>query len=240
MRKRGITLLEMMIVTLCMVVILSSVIMFAVTALKHTTAVKETRATFNTNSALEDRIRNLLEGAYLSSVATDTSSYFKGGPDVALTNPNDSSDPTLLVFTALSPRVPSELLASNSDFETLNQSYGPQGGMTEYALSLTAIGDSTVDQGLFLRHQTPADGDSSQGGYQSVLDANVDSISYEFYDGTDWIQTWDTGSMTTPRLPAAVRITYHRKDEQNDHQLVVHLLHSDVTPDNPVVSGVQQ
>ncbi|MEI8281679.1 MAG: hypothetical protein WCG75_04675, partial [Armatimonadota bacterium] len=64
-------------------------------------------------------------------------------------------------------------------------------------------------------------------------------ISYEFYNGTDWDVSWDTTSMATPRLPAAVRITYRRKNDSADHIFLVRLIHSDATSDNPVVTGAQ-
>lgn len=239
-RNRGITLMEVLIVAVCMAIILGATVSAVSTAITHTTAVKASRVAGDRAAAFEDRLRNALGNAYLSSSATDTKSYFRGGPDVAESQPGKTNDPTSLVFTALSPRVPSELIGSQDDFETLNQSYGPKGGLTEYALGMNPIGDAPVDTGLFLRYQTPADGDPTQGGMQTLIDPDVDSISYEFYNGTSWETTWDTQQSSTPRLPASVRITYHRKDEANDRVFVVRLIHSDVTPENPVTDGVQQ
>ncbi|MEI7987326.1 MAG: hypothetical protein WCI55_17020, partial [Armatimonadota bacterium] len=147
---------------------------------------------------------------------------------------NGTSNENQLVFSGLSPRIPSELIESTDDFETLNQTFGPEGGMTEYSLSLTPVGNAPVDQALFIRHQTPSDGDPSQGGLESIIDPDIESISYEFYNGTGWDVSWDTTSMNPPRLPAAIRITYRRRNDEVDHYFVVRLIHSDVTVDNPV------
>lgn len=240
MRKRGITLIELISVVVCMAIIIGASSTSVYTAIVHTSKVKASRAVYDRNALFEDRLRAVIENAYLSSDATDTKSYFIGGQNVSQSAPGQSSDENQLVFTGLSSRIPSEVLESTDDFETLNSTYGPEGGVSEYALSLTPIGDSPVDTALFLRKQTPADGDNSQGGYQSVLDPDIDTISYEFYNGTDWDVTWDTQTTNIPRLPAAVRITYRRRDDSTDHYFIVKLIHSDVTPDNPVTSGEDQ
>lgn len=238
--RRGITLLEVMIVTLCMAVIIGASTNAVLTAIQHTGRVKASRVVNDRNAIFEDRLRSILQNAYLSSVAADTNSYFLGGQGVVvsptITNSTDNNQ-NQLVFTGLSQRIPSELIDSTETFENLNKAFGPEGGMTEYSVSLTPVGQAPVDQALFLRHQTPADGDPSQGGMESVLDPDITSISYEFYNGTDWDTSWDSTTQATPRLPAAVRITYRRKNDSADHIFIVRLIHSDVTPDNPVVTG---
>ena len=237
MIRRGITMIEMLVVVVCMAIIIGACVSLATTAIKHTATLKTGRVVYDHNAIFEDRLRSILEQAYLSPNTTDTAAYFRGGTDLAQTVTGQDQDPTTLVFTAISPKVPTDILEStNQDFETLNQQYGPQGGITEYGIGMTPVGNSTADGGLLLRQQTPADGDSSQGGYQSVFDADIDTISYEFYDGANWDTTWDTTTSTTPRLPAAVRITYRRKNDSVDHQFVVRLINSDVTPANPVVT----
>jgi Tfp pilus assembly protein PilE len=237
-KKRGITLLEVMVVTVCMAIIIGASTSAVFTAITHTSKVKATRTTYDRNALFEDRLRSILQNAYLSSVTTDTNSFFLGGQDV-VDVPNGGSTENQLVFTGLSQRIPSELLESADDFETINQSFGPEGGMAEYSLSLSPVGNAPVDQALFFRHQTPADGDPSQGGLESVLDPDIDTISYEFYNGTDWDVSWDTTSMNPPRLPAAVRITYRRANDASEHLFIVRLIHSDVTVDNPVTQVTQ-
>ncbi len=234
MKTRGLTLLEVMVVTVCMAIIIAASTSAVFTAVTHTSKVKASRAVYDRNALFEDRLRTILQNAYLSSVAADTNSYFLGGEDVVEV-PNGVNNQSQLVFTGLSSRIPSELIESTDDFETLNETYGPEGGMVEYSLSLTPVGNAPVEKALFVRHQTPADGDPSQGGLESVLDPDVDSISYEFYNGTDWDTAWNTTEMNPPRLPAAIRVTYRRVNDDNDHYFTVRLIHSDVTVDNPVV-----
>ena len=91
--------------------------------------------------------------------------------------------------------------------------------------------------GVIIREQHPADGDNTQGGTESVLDPDVTSLTYEFFDGSDWQPTWST-SNGTKRLPAAVRVTYQVKDEDSQRVLVIRLPNSDVTTDNPVTTTV--
>jgi Tfp pilus assembly protein PilE len=244
--KRGLTLLEVMVVTICMAIIIGASSSAVYTAITHTAKVKASRSIYDRNALFEDRFRSILQNAILSSTATDTNSYFLGGAGVggstteALSSSSSDSSQVQLTFVAYSPPVPSDLIQSTDDFTTLNNNYGPQGGLSEYSFTQTPIGNASVDQGYFLRRQTPPDGDPTQGGYQSVFDADVETVSYEFYDGTEWTPSWDSTTMQTPRLPAAVRITYRRKGDTADHLFVVRLVHSDVTPDNPVTQAAQQ
>ncbi|RYG45550.1 hypothetical protein EON79_12380 [bacterium] len=72
-----------------------------------------------------------------------------------------------------------------------------------------------------------------------MLDADVATISYEFWDGTEWITEWDTRSTQGRRLPASVRITYTRNGDEQEHVFTVRIVGSDVTEDNPITAGVQ-
>jgi Tfp pilus assembly protein PilE len=239
MRVRGITLLEVLVVSVCMAILIGASTSAVFTAIRHTSKVKASRTVYDRNARFEDRLRSILQNAYLSSVANDTNSYFFGGQDV-VDVPNGTTDESQLVFTGLSQRIPSAMIESADDFETLNQSYGPEGGLSEYSLSLSPVGSAPVEQALFLRRQTPADGDPAQGGLESILDPDIDSISYEFYNGESWETSWDTTSLNPPRLPAAVRITYRRINDESDHFFIVRLIHSDATADNPVLQEIQQ
>jgi hypothetical protein len=206
----------------------------------------ETKITF------EQRIRSLLRGAYVSPATTDTMTYFLSestGTSVTSTSADK------VTFTTLSMGPNAAKLTSDDDFETLNDNFGPDGGITEVSLSMSPVGDPGQDkQGVFLRVQRPADGDYSQGGTESLLSASVTSIEFEFYDGTDWITDWST-SGTSPlvpaatqgsaqlgqdarRIPAAVRVTYSLTEdpEGTTHSFVVQLLHSDVTAENPITT----
>lgn len=42
---------------------------------------------------------------------------------------------------------------------------------------------------------------------QEVLCRGIDSFSIQYYDGTNWDDTWDSTQMTPNELPAAVRVT---------------------------------
>lgn len=219
-----------------MVIILSALSGVVLTSFRHTDRVKASRVNRERDARFEDRLRSLIQSAFLSTVQTDTSSYFVGGDGGSESEDGQNGVAGGLTFTALSEKLPLEMLNSTDDFTTLNERFGPRGGMTEVSLALTPIGEAPVQNGLFYRHQTPADGDNTQGGVESVLDPDIDQISFEFFDGTDWITGWDTQSQAEPRLPAAVRITYNRTDEQ-EQIFIVRLIHSDVTPANPVTSG---
>ena len=223
--KRGISLLEVMIVTICMAIILGASSEAVYTAIRHTSKVKASRTVYDRNAQFEDRFRSILQNAILSSNAADTNSYFLGGSGVGNSTTNATGG--------------TSLGSDGIQLTFVTDTFGPQGGLTEYSFTQTPIGNATSDQGYFLRHQTPPDGDPTQGGYQAVFDPDIESVSYEFYDGTNWDPTWDTTTMQTPRLPAAVRITYRRKNDDKDHVFVIRLVHSDVTPDNPVTQTIQ-
>lgn len=174
----------------------------------------------------EDRVRGLLANATMSADTTDTTTYFLAGADAAGADDR-------ITFTTAIPRITAAQVDSTDDFQTQNQEFGPQGGLEEVSISSTPVGQAQQNNGLFIREQRPSDGDSTQGGFESVLDPDITSIQWEFFDGVNWDTTWDT-STTTRRIPAAVRVTYQLQGEQNPHVIVVRLKNSDVTPDNPV------
>ncbi len=182
----------------------------------------------------ENRLRSWIENAYLSTVNTDANSYFIGGAVSTETTASLNSDGSSLVFTAMRPRLPYELLAQDLDFESMNATYGPETGMTEVSFSLTPFPDAPTDTGLFVRLQTPPDGDPTQGGTESLVDPDITSISFEFWDGSTWQTEWNTQSQQEPRLPAAVRVTYRREQDDQDRVLTVKLRSSDVSSLNPV------
>jgi len=71
-----------------------------------------------------------------------------------------------------------------------------------------------------------------------VLSPDVQSIGFEFYDGTQWVGSWDTTAAGQRRLPAAIRVSYKlTADPNTTHVFVVRLPLSDVTPNNPVSNG---
>ena len=138
-----------------------------------------------------------------------------------------------LMFTVIGRKPQASFLASTDDFETNNQNFGPQGGITECSVSLSPVGDPKGKQGLIFRQQVPADQDATQGGFESILEPDVTHIVFEFFDGTTWQPSWNTFNQTTRQLPNAIRVTYGLTGESTDHVLIVGVLLSNVTPTSP-------
>jgi len=180
---------------------------------------------------IETTLRDFVESAFVSLENPDTT-YFIGSEGLVNQGTGNSVADTL-TFTRVGGRLPAEVFDFD-DFERANSDLGPVGGCEEVTLSLTATGSSNGQSGLFLRRQTPADGDPSQGGREQLLSALVGSITFEFFDGTVWQPLWDTREQTTRRLPGAVRVTYRLQTDDVDRVLVVRPRASDVTVDNPV------
>ncbi len=237
MRTRGLTLVELMVAVAITALIAASAAQATYVAVRHQASAKAYRAAAVRDSQFEDKLRRLISSACLSTVTTDTASYYLGGDATGDTDSNLTTSGAGLVFTALGERLPAEYVTSQDDFETLNQTYGPQGGLQEISISQSAIGSAPVSTGLFLRKQVPADGDSTQGGYESSLDTDIDTISFEFYTGETWELSWDTTAMDVPRLPAAVRVTYTRTSDSTERTFIVRIPLSDVTPDDPLTSS---
>ena len=140
--KHGLTLIELLVVVFSMSIILGAVSSVVLTSFRHTDRVKASRETSDRDARFEDRLRQLLQSAYLSTNQADTSSFFLSGTE-------SDTTPGQLVFTALSDKVPSEMLNSTDDFETINQTYGPHGAITEVSLSTSPVGEAPVQTGLF-------------------------------------------------------------------------------------------
>lgn len=230
-KQRGLTLLELL------VALIGSAILIGGVALSYEVAASWQRRSPEKRDAMEkvtrfqDRLIHLLENAYITSDENDADTYFMSG-----TGDEVGADALSLVFTSTGDNPSEAFLTADTetDFETLNESYGPQAGIAEISLSLTPVGDAPVNEGLFLREQRPADGDETQGGKESVLNPDVESIYFEFWDGSEWATSWSTDEIR--RLPAAVRVTYRLRDEDSDRVLIVRLKNSDVTTQNPAVA----
>jgi len=238
--QSGLTMIELLIVIVMTTIITLASGRALMASLDYNRKVQSSRLIRFRNAEFEDRMRNLLKYAYLSSVPTDTNSYFIGGSQSQTPGAAQSADPNALIFTILRPKPPGALAESTNDFETNNQNIGPSTGITEVSLSLSPVGQAPVTEGLFLRQQTPADGDTSQGGVESLFDADISEFSFEFWNGTAWDTAWNTQSQTTPRLPASVRLTFRRNDDTENQTMVVRLIHSDVTTLDPVATGGTQ
>lgn len=188
-------------------------------------------------TALQRNLRELVSRAYLSTTVGDQGTYLVGASGEGLGGGLLGAPADELTFTAVGLRSPSAALDSADDFETQNERFGPQGGLVELTLSTIPFDAPDGQSGLFLREQRPADGDPTQGGRQRLLDPDVESVEFEFFDGLDWQPQWDTRTQGAPRLPSAVRVRLMLRDRDEPVVFVIPLVNSDVTPDDPVAIG---
>ncbi|RYG81061.1 prepilin-type N-terminal cleavage/methylation domain-containing protein [bacterium] len=224
-RRSGFTVIEMIVVMTMTAILIAGAFSAYGAAFGFDQRSRDARDRQAVGRGTEDQLRAWIHRAALSTVSTDTASYFIGGAE---------TDSSTLTFTAIGDRPGASYAASNESFDTSNERFGPQGGPAEVSLSLTGIGDGAGKSGLFLRVQRPADGDTSQGGEQELIDPDIESMSFEFWTGESWTSDWNTQSMDTPRLPGAVRVTYRRQGEDQDRILTVTIPASDATAENPV------
>lgn len=247
--RRGLTVIELMVA----LIITGFVVLAATSAyssgIRFEQQTRQAQEQHETSIQFEDRIRRLLAGIYVSSTATDTTTYMLGEQTG---NSANATSADMLTFTSVSDAINSSQLGVDTDFETSNQSLGPQGGVAEVALSMVPIGEGAQNKsGLFLRLQRPSDGDPTQGGLESVFDEDIASISFEFYNGESWETTWGTSGLSGlsgsaaevsgqngRRIPAAIRVTYTRSSDPNStqHSFVVRLAQSDATAQNPALA----
>lgn len=229
-RTRGLSLVELLMAMLILAIMIPAIAAAVSASIRYESRMDAAYQVSSEKVAFEDRLKAIVEKAYLKGTQGDTSTYFVFS---STSNTNDESADTL-TFTTIGDTPAKPAMVSDKDFETLNADYGPLGGLREESLSMVAVGDAGENEGLFLREQIPADTDTTQGGQELVLNANIQSIRFEGWDGTQWMTSWDTTTMTTPRLPSAISIYYRFVGEEEERLLVVRLPHSDVTTDNPV------
>ncbi|MCH8978114.1 MAG: prepilin-type N-terminal cleavage/methylation domain-containing protein [Armatimonadetes bacterium] len=232
MRRRGLTLIELMITLAISGILVLAIAMAFSTGVKFQRLVPETEAKMRAEVRFEQRLRELLEGAYLTADITDQTAYF-----LTLSTEGELAVPDTLVFTSIGSQPTAGYIQSDDDFETLNEIYGPQGGLMEVSLSAIPVGDALVDTALFVRVQRPSDGDPTQGGMESALMEGIDYVRFMFFDGFEWVDEWDTLALSR-RLPAAVSVIYTFEDDDEERSLTVRLPHSDVTPEDPVLLEV--
>jgi prepilin-type N-terminal cleavage/methylation domain-containing protein len=179
-------------------------------------------------------IRHALSCCLVSADANDTKTYFIASSD------DGTSDlgATRITFTSSYATIPGGSLDSALTFDDVHNTYGPLGGLSEFSYSTVAVGDAGSSTGLFERSQRPVDADPQQGGFESLVSADVTEIGFLFWNGTEWISDWDTRSGSR-RLPAAVKVQYHLVNDSSNqlHQFVVVIPSSDVTATNPVTQG---
>lgn len=246
--QAGLTLLEL-VVTLVMSAVLMSAIAYAYAAMVDTKRTNDSReATVDRSDMMEREVTTLLQGARISSL-TDASTNIANPPTTYFQAVNDggqsaSGGADRITFTTTAPGIPDASMYSQDDFETQQTNIGPVGGLAEVSLGTTAVGNPNGREGLFERIQRPSDGDPTQGGTEWDLDDQVDTIGFQFWDGTEWISTWDTTTQTATAtqpiaIPQAVQVTYTLKNDPSatQHLFVVTIPSSTVTAQNPFTSG---
>lgn len=232
--KRAFTLIELLVTLVVSTIFVGTIGMAFSLGISFLQDQPDRLARFEDERAAPTQLKSLFSGAFLNPDEADSLSYFTAPEEAGGTA-------TTVTFTSLSvPQDGAYLAERDSDSQTLNEQYGPQAGIAEVSLSTVAVGASARGEGLFLRIQRPADGDPTQGGIERLLIDGANDVSYEFFDGTDWIATWDTQAGTGRRLPAAVRITYSLPSEADPRTLLFRLPLSDVTRENPVTQGGAQ
>jgi type II secretory pathway pseudopilin PulG len=237
--RTGITVLEVFVAMVMTAILASSLTIVFSEELTLQRSIEARRAQQNRTDAMEKEITRMLRGAKLSTSLTDTSSFFQGVTDSGASAPIGCNRVTL---TTTSPGVPIAALVSTDDFLTQQDKIGPVGGVSEVSFGTGPIGNAGGQSGLFERIQHPSDADPTQGGNETLLDPDVASIGFQFWDGLQWESTWDTTvgiTTTTHRLPEAVQVTYTLANDSynTQHVFTVALPSSDVTPQNPYVTA---
>jgi prepilin-type N-terminal cleavage/methylation domain-containing protein len=255
-RNAGLTLIELLITVAIMALLAAAVAAAFVAGLDAERTGARRRDAQRPTATVERRITALLLGAKLGTSATDRTTYFVGdnvgdtlGPVGATGSGVPNPGGTLggdgdmgcsrLTFTTAADDVPMRARDDADDFETQQTKNGPVGGIAEVEWATTPLGDAGDKTGLYQRLQRPSDGDPSQGGTETLLDAQIDQIGFQFWNGTDWVTTWDTINGTQRRLPAAVRVQYTLSGEPKGtpHAFVVPIPASDVTAQNPLTTA---
>lgn len=256
-RTAGLTLIELLSSLAIVVLLIAAIGRTYVAALQFESSMRDSRAEIVERQRFESTVTDLIRRSYINTATTSTTTYFISGTPTqpttttssgttssstttttSSTGASSSDDMNTLTFTTIGDPFPHYLLSNTDTFEVNNQNFGPLGGTTEVMLSTTSVGSQASNKsGVFLRTQTPSDDDPTQGGNEQLLAKNVTMLQFEFFDGTEWLTSWDTQTMTPKRLPAAVRVTYRYQSDQQDHILVIRLPYSDVTTTDPITTS---
>jgi prepilin-type N-terminal cleavage/methylation domain-containing protein len=231
-RSQGVTLIELLLVVVMMAILMAAITRAYSMGLQHQIRADVALQADEERIAFEDTIKELLRGAYLSEDPDDLNTFF-----IASNSGLGREGPDTISFSAVGLRPPAAYLRVDDDWENLNTEFGPQGGVAEVGFSMTPVGFAGDRQGLFVRRQTPADTDPFQGGIERLLNGQVESLYFEFFNGASWVTDWDTTGQPEKRLPAAVRVTYRFEADDQDRSFVVALPLSDVTPEDPLGVG---
>lgn len=235
-RRRGLTLVELLVALALSAILLVAIGYAFTTGIDIDRLHAERRLRARRTDLVDERLRQLIQGAKLRETADDTETTFFVG---LLEGGDDSLGADRLTFTTTAPPVSLVTQASADDFETQNQLQGPEGGLAEVSLGLQPVGAAPEGTGLYERFQRPTDTDPEQGGTESLLSPDIAQIGFQFWDGTQWVTEWDTQNGGERRLPAAVLVRYllTGDDTGQVRQLMVPVPGSDIDADNPLTQG---
>ena len=237
-RQRGVSLLELLVVAVMSALVTAGAVRAFTSGIEFQTNVVPRREAQLERHRFEDGIKNLIKAAYVSTNEQDATTYFIAGSSSGESGGlSEGAAADTLIFTVLGLPPTASFINSEDDFETKNETFGPQGGAAEIQISTVPVGDAGEHTGLFLREQRPSDGVPYEGGFESVWNDQVASIFFEFWNGESWVTEWDTVTQGERRLPAAVRVTYSFVGDENQTSFIVRVPLSDVTPDNPLGVG---
>lgn len=237
-RRSGLTLIELLVALALMTVLATALNYGFIAGLDMERVHARRQADTDQTEILEQHLTRMLQSAVLNSDTTDTTTFFVASATYSGNDTDLGMDS--LIFTTAAPDIPMAAQHSSDDFETQQRDRGPIGGVAEVAWETTPVGDPGNKSGIYERVQRPSDGDPTQGGMETVLTDEIDRIGFQFWNGTDWVDAWDTVN-DTRRLPAAVKINYTLKKNPNagTRVLVVPIPASDVDSNNPVTTTSQ-
>lgn len=231
MSRRGFTLLELLVALGLSLILVGAITTSFQLTLDYARTTPERLNRFQDEVQLRRTIERLVAGAYVSADTADNLTYF-----ATRSSGGDAATHDTVTFTTLGKAVDGGyLLSTGTDTDQLNTQFGPQGGIAEVSFSTVPVGDpdDSESSGLFVRIQTPSDGDPTQGGTEKLLIRDATSVTFEFWDGTAWVETWDTINGTSRRLPPAMRMTL--QFSEGDPQIMTFRIPgSDVTSTNPI------
>lgn len=215
MKRRGVTLVELLVATAITALVMAAGSRAFVATVQTRQRLEAEDSEWSAKVRFEDKIRTLLRSAAMPEGTDRTDVYFLAYPS---SNSTDGSLSDTVVFSALGLRPNYGATTDANLLESRNADYGPVGGLAEVSISRTPYSARNGLEGVFLREQVPADGNPDEGGLESLMWDQVQTLEFEFYDGTEWQPSWDTITDATLGLPRAVRVTYSLIDN----------------PDNPV------
>lgn len=239
-RNRGVTLIELLVAIAVLIFVVAGAGQAFSAVVAYHTQTAPARERREAAEQFERELDGWISRAYLGTTPTNGEAadrYFVAF-DSGTGTGETAGFPDTLAFTAIGRPVDGAYQDSvDEDFSTRNARYGPQGGPVEVGISLSPVGETTLESGLFLRQQRPPDAEPFQGGRERRWREDITGLGFEFWNGTTWVTEWDTTTEPEPRLPGAVRVTYTLEGEPEARVRVFRVPLSDVTADNPAGVG---